>query len=33
MLDMIRKFLSGYGLDDALDLFGLAERDENELPT
>ncbi|CAH0400452.1 unnamed protein product [Chilo suppressalis] len=33
ILGMIRKFLSGYGLDDALKLFGLAERDDNDLPT
>ncbi|KAF9405402.1 hypothetical protein HW555_013842 [Spodoptera exigua] len=33
MLDMIRKFLSGDGLGDALELFGLAGADENELPT
>lgn len=33
MLDLIRKFLSGDGLDDALVLFGLAGTDENELPT
>ncbi|KPI92360.1 Proteasome activator complex subunit 4 [Papilio xuthus] len=33
MLDVIRKFLSGYGLDDALDLFGLATQHESEFPT
>ncbi|XP_047537196.1 proteasome activator complex subunit 4-like [Vanessa atalanta] len=33
-LEMVRKFLSGYGLDDALELFGLSMRqNENELPT
>ncbi|KAI8425128.1 hypothetical protein MSG28_006973 [Choristoneura fumiferana] len=30
VLDMIRKFLSGNGLDDAIHLFGLAGLDENE---
>lgn len=33
MLAMIRKLLSGQGLDDALHLFGLAGMDENKLPT
>nr|XP_026489617.1 proteasome activator complex subunit 4B-like [Vanessa tameamea] len=33
-LEMVRKFLSGYGLDDALELFGLSMRqNENNLPT
>lgn len=32
-LDLIRKFLSGDGLGDALELFGLAGAAENELPT
>ncbi|XP_034834096.1 proteasome activator complex subunit 4-like isoform X1 [Maniola hyperantus] len=33
MLDMVRKFISGYGLDDALELFGLALPDESDLLT
>lgn len=33
MLDMVRKFLSGRGLDDALSLFGLVGKDESGLPT
>ncbi|XP_013135427.1 PREDICTED: proteasome activator complex subunit 4-like [Papilio polytes] len=32
-LDVIRKFLSGNGLDDALALFGLASQHESEFPT
>ncbi|XP_063387134.1 proteasome activator complex subunit 4B-like isoform X1 [Cydia fagiglandana] len=32
MLDMIRKFISGNGLDDALNMFGMA-RPGDELPT
>ncbi|XP_045502357.1 proteasome activator complex subunit 4-like [Colias croceus] len=30
VIDMVRKFLSGYGLDDALELFGLASPTEDE---
>lgn len=33
ILDMIRKFLSGDGLDDAIYLLGIAGPDETELPT
>lgn len=33
MTEMVRQFLSGYGLDDALALFGLAGQNENDLPT
>lgn len=33
ILDMIRKFLSGDGLDDAMYLLGIAGPDETELPT
>nr|XP_049704771.1 proteasome activator complex subunit 4B isoform X2 [Helicoverpa armigera] len=33
VLDLIRKFLSGDGLADALELLGLAGPEENELPT
>lgn len=32
-LDMIRKFLSGSVLDDAIELFGLARTSDKELPT
>lgn len=33
ILDMIRKFISGDGLDDAMYLLGMAGPDETELPT
>ncbi|CAG4953561.1 unnamed protein product [Parnassius apollo] len=33
MIEVIRKFLSGHGLDDALALFGFTGQDENKLST
>lgn len=33
ILDMIRAFLSGDGLDDAMYLLGITGPDETELPT